>query len=252
MIKISKISKTYNNYHSMTVNNVSFTVNEGETVALLGSSGSGKTTLLKMINRLIEATSGTIEIDNKNIKSYQTVELRRSIGYVFQQIGLFPHMTVEKNISIVLKLMNRSKKEQRNRVYELLEMVNLSPTQFANRYPDKLSGGQQQRVGVARALAADPKYLLMDEPFGAVDAIARDSLQEEMLRLNAKLHKTIIFVTHDLFEAFRIADRIAVLHKGNLEQIGTKQELIDNPASDFVHKLITKSAKSIENLENYK
>ena len=245
MITIKKISKTFNNHQSMAVNNVSLTVHDGETLVLLGSSGSGKTTLLKMINRLIEPTHGTIEIDHKDINHYEVVHLRRSIGYVFQQIGLFPHMTVEKNISIVLKLLHRSKQEREKKVYELLEMVHLSPKQFAKRYPDELSGGQQQRVGVARALAADPKYLLMDEPFGAVDAIARNSLQEEMLKLNKKLNKTIIFVTHDMSEAFRIADRIAILHKGNLEQVGTRQELIDHPTSTFVHQLMDAATKSI-------
>lgn len=253
MIKIDHLTKTYHhdNKHTIAVNNVSFIVQEGETLVLLGSSGSGKTTILKMINRLIEPTNGTIEIDGKNIKDYKAVELRRSIGYVFQQIGLFPHMTVEKNISIVLKLIHRPKSERKKRAHELLEMVHLHPDHYANRYPDELSGGEQQRVGVARALATDPNYLLMDEPFGAVDALARDSLQEEILKLNEKLHKTIIFVTHDLFEAFRIADRIAILHQGNLEQVGTQQELIETPASDFVRELIKKPIEQLENLKDY-
>lgn len=248
MIKFDHVSKFYNHNRIIAVDDVSFVVQEGETLVLLGSSGSGKTTLLKMVNRLIEPSNGTIEIDGKNIEDYKTVELRRSIGYVFQQVGLFPHMTVEKNVSIVLKLMHRSAAERQKRAHELLEMVHLNAKKYAQRYPDELSGGQQQRVGVARALAADPKYLLMDEPFGAVDAIARDALQEEILKLNEKLHKTIIFVTHDLLEAFRIADRIAVLHQGKLEQIGTKQELIEKPASDFVRELVEKPAKQLEEL----
>jgi len=249
MIKLDHVTKRYNK-GTIAVNDVSFTAQDGETLALLGSSGSGKTTVLKMINRLIEPSDGFIEVDGKKIKDYTLVELRRAIGYVFQQIGLFPHMTVRKNVSIVLKLMGRPKAERHIRANELLEMVNLDPKEFAPRYPDELSGGQQQRVGVARALAADPKYLLMDEPFGALDAITRDSLQEEMMHLNQKLHKTIIFVTHDIFEAFRIADRIAVMHDGNLEQIGTKEELINNPASDFVRELVAKPVQQLEEFED--
>lgn len=249
MIKLNHVTKRYN-HDTIAVNKVSFTVQDGETLVLLGSSGSGKTTVLKMINRLIEPSEGTIEVDGKRIKDYKLVDLRRAIGYVFQRIGLFPHMTVRKNVSIILKLMGRSKAERDKRADELLEMVNLHPKEFADRYPDELSGGQQQRVGVARALAADPKYLLMDEPFGALDAITRDSLQEEMKRLNQKLHKTIIFVTHDILEAFRIADRIAVMHKGRLEQIATKDELINNPASKFVRELVAKPVQQLEEFED--
>lgn len=249
MIKINHVTKIYNDCHPV-VNNISLTIKDGETLALLGSSGSGKTTLLKMINQLITPTHGTIEVDHKNITQYQPVQLRRSIGYVFQQIGLFPHMTVEKNIAIVLKLMRHSKAARKKRVFELLEMVHLDPHQYRYRYPDELSGGQKQRVGVARALAADPKYLLMDEPFAAIDAIARDSLQEEMIHLKEKLKKTIVFVTHDLLEAFRIADRIAILHHGNLEQLGTQAELIENPRSDFVRRLIETPTKQREDWGN--
>lgn len=250
MIEIEHVTKTYN-HQAPAVNDVSLTIQEGEILVLLGSSGSGKTTLLKMINRLIEPTDGTIEVDGKRVKDYKLVDLRRSIGYVFQQIGLFPHMTVEKNISIVLKLMHRSQSVRQKRAHELLNLVNLAPEKYAHRYPDELSGGQQQRVGVARALAANPKYLLMDEPFGAIDAIARDTLQTEILNLNKKLQKTIIFVTHDLFEAFRIADRIAIFHLGNLEQIGTKSQLINTPATDFVRELVEKPVKQMEDLEDH-
>ena len=238
MIKLTHVTKTYNEGKNISVNDVSLTIQPGETLVLLGSSGSGKTTLLKMINRLIEPTKGHVEIDGIDVKSYPVEQLRRSIGYVFQQIGLFPHMTIAKNITIVLKLTHKPKAERIKRAYELLELVDLDPKTFAHRYPHELSGGQQQRVGVARALVANPNILLMDEPFGALDAITRDSLQQEILKLKAKLHKTIIFVTHDIQEAFRLADRIAVMHQGVLEQVGSKDDLIRHPATDFIRKLI--------------
>ncbi|AAO89738.1 ABC transporter ATP-binding protein [Coxiella burnetii] len=249
MITLDRITKFYRSVKSPAVDSVSFEVKDGETLVLLGSSGSGKTTLMKMINRLIEPTSGTIKIEGKDVREYNLSELRRSIGYVFQQIGLFPHMTIEKNITILLKLLHYPKAKRIQRAAELLEMVHLDPQKFAQRYSDELSGGQQQRVGVARALAADPKYLLMDEPFGALDAMTRSALQEEMIHLNQKLGKTIVFVTHDIFEAFRIADRIAVMHKGKLEQIGTKNELLNNPATEFVEQLVKQPAQQIEDLE---
>ena len=246
MINISHISNSFNRGQHFVVNDVSLTVKPGETLILLGSSGCGKTTLLKMINRLIKPTTGSIEIDGKNINDYPLEQLRHSIGYVFQGIGLFPHMTIEKNIAIVLKIQGQSKKIYQHRAHELLEMIDLNPKQFAQRYPDELSGGQQQRVGVARALAADPNYLLMDEPFGALDAITRDDLQTELIKLRDRLKKTIIFVTHDIFEALRLGDRIAVMHQGKLEQIGTKDELIHHPASEFVQQLVEKNIQSTE------
>lgn len=249
MITLDHVTKSFAPNRISAVNDVSLQVEDGETLVLLGSSGSGKTTLMKMINRLIEPTSGTIKIDGKDIKQYELSKLRRSIGYVFQQIGLFPHMTVEKNITTLLRLMHYPKAKRIQRAYELLEMVHLDPKKFAQRYPDELSGGQQQRVGVARALAADPKHLLMDEPFGALDAMTRSALQDEMMHLNKQLGKTIIFVTHDIFEAFRIADRIAVMHKGKLEQIGTKNELLSNPATEFVEQLVKQPEQQIEDLE---
>ncbi len=174
-----------------------------------------------------------------------TVELRRSIGYVFQGIGLFPHMTVEENVSIVLRLLGTSPCRRRTRARELLELVELDPDEFHCRYPNELSGGQQQRVGVARALAADPAYLLMDEPFGALDAVTRDGLQQEVLRLKEKLGKTIVFVTHDIFEALTLADRIAVMHEGLLEQVGTAREILSAPATEFVRALFEKPAAQL-------
>lgn len=238
MIKLSHVSKSYQRGKIAVVDDVSLEINKGETLVLLGSSGSGKTTILKMINRLIEPSSGTIEINGVNVKKIPKVKLRYQIGYVFQQAGLFPHMTIENNVWIVLQLMGVPLIERRARAHELLELVNLDPKKFATRYPDQLSGGQQQRIGVARALAANPDVLLMDEPFGALDAISRDALQVEMIKLKQQLNKTIVFVTHDIAEAFRLADRIAVLHHGTLQQVGTKEMLIEKPATKFVKDLI--------------
>lgn len=245
MIVLRDLCKSFDNGNTFAVQNVSLEIAEGETLILLGSSGSGKTTTLKMINRLIEPSSGIIEVDGKNVLEQNPVELRRSIGYIFQGIGLFPHMTVEENVSIVLRLTGRPKAERRARAHELLNLVELHPNDFAERFPAELSGGQQQRVGVARGLAADPAYLLMDEPFGALDALTRDTLQQEILQLKEKLNKTIVFVTHDIFEALTLADRIAVMHNGNLEQVGTRQEILGHPATPFVQHLFEKPANQL-------
>ena len=196
-----------------------------------------------MINRLIDPTEGRIYLDGKDIQQQDPIELRRSIGYVFQGIGLFPHLSIRENISMVPRLSGWPEDRINNRYRELLELVQLSPEIHADRFPDELSGGQQQRVAVARALAADPAYLLMDEPFGALDAITRDSLQQEFLDLKQGLNKTIIFVTHDIVEAVTLGDRIAILHEGRLEQIGTSEEILENPATDFVRELFAKSVK---------
>jgi osmoprotectant transport system ATP-binding protein len=245
MIRLSDVNKSYDGGRTFAVRGISLEVGQGETVVLLGSSGCGKTTTLKMINRLIDATSGTIEIDGVNVLDQDPIELRRSVGYVFQGIGLFPHMTVEGNVGIVPRLLGWGAARRRRRSQELLELVGLDPGLYANRYPDELSGGQQQRVGVARALAADPEHLLMDEPFGAVDAVTRDTLQEELLSLKQRLEKTIVFVTHDIFEALTLADRIAVLHEGRLEQVGTREDVLSRPASSFVRDLFSKPTKQL-------
>lgn len=245
MIRLIQISKSFDGGRSYAVEDLSLDVAEGETLVLLGSSGCGKTTTLRMINRLIEPTSGLIEVSGQDVTRQEPVILRRKIGYVFQGIGLFPHMTIEQNIGIVLRLLGWDKNRRRVRANELLEMMGLDPKVFSGRYPDELSGGQQQRVGVARALASDPDYLLMDEPFGALDALTRDTLQQELLSLKERLKKTIIFVTHDIFEAITLGDKIAILHEGKLEQVGTKEEIYNHPASPFVAELFSKPAKQL-------
>jgi osmoprotectant transport system ATP-binding protein len=249
MITLDQVSKSYDGV-SRIINNLSFEVLEGEILMLLGSSGCGKSTILKMINRLIDPTEGRIYLDGKDIQQRDPIELRRSIGYVFQGIGLFPHLSIRENISMVPRLIGWPEDRINNRYRELLELVQLSPKIHADRFPDELSGGQQQRVAVARALAADPAYLLMDEPFGALDAITRDSLQQEFLELKQRLNKTIIFVTHDIVEAVTLGDRIAILHEGQLEQIGTSEEILENPATDFVRELFAKSVKSWKGFKN--
>jgi osmoprotectant transport system ATP-binding protein len=239
MIKLTRVSKTFDGGRSYAVKNLSLSVDRGKTLVLLGSSGCGKTTTLKMINRLIEPTKGIIEVGGKDVKDHNPVDLRRQIGYVFQGIGLFPHMTIEQNVEIVPRLLGWSIRSRRERMQELLDLVGLPAESFAERFPDELSGGQQQRVGVARALAANPAYLLMDEPFGALDALTREALQQQLLTLKNQLKKTIVFVTHDLHEALLIGDRIAIMHEGNLEQIGTKKDILDTPATKFVQDLFT-------------
>jgi osmoprotectant transport system ATP-binding protein len=245
MISIKHVSKSFDGGQHFAVDDVSFDVLESETLVLLGSSGCGKTTLLKLTNRLLEPTSGTIEVDGENIAGQDPISLRRRIGYVFQGIGLFPHMTVEENVAMVPRLLGWPRKQRRERAHELLRTVGLDPETYAGRLPSELSGGQQQRVGVGRALAADPDYLLMDEPFGALDALTRDRLQQELLAVKKRLKKTIVFVTHDIFEALALGDRIAVLHGGRLEQIGTREDIRQHPATDFVRELFAKPAEQL-------
>jgi len=245
MIRLEKVSKSFDKGRFPAVRQLSFTVNTGETLVLLGSSGCGKTTTLKMINRLIDPSEGRIEVGGKNVMEQDPVQLRRRIGYVFQGIGLFPHMTVQQNVALVPRLKGESGENRKSKAQRLLLMVGLPPKEFAGRFPAELSGGQQQRVGVARALAADPEYLLMDEPFGALDALNRELLQQEMLKLKEKLEKTIVFVTHDIFEALLLGDRIAILHEGMLEQIGTKEDILASPATPFIRELFSKPAKQL-------
>ncbi|MBX2861669.1 MAG: betaine/proline/choline family ABC transporter ATP-binding protein [Vampirovibrio sp.] len=245
MITLDQVSKSFDGGNTFAVNKLSLQILPGELFVLLGSSGCGKSTTMKMINRLIEPTSGRIEVNGQNVLDQDPVNLKRSIGYVFQGIGLFPHMTIEENVGIVLKLLGFDKAKRYERSKELLDMVSLPLETYGKRFPKELSGGQQQRVGVARALAADPDILLMDEPFGALDALTRDDLQQEILHLKHTLNKTIVFVTHDLFEALALGDRIAIMHAGQLEQVGTKEEVLQNPATDFVKDLFEKPAKQL-------
>lgn len=220
------------------VDGVSFTVREGAISMLLGTSGSGKTTLLRMVNRLTDPTTGRIEIDGTATTEQDPIALRRGIGYVIQQVGLFPHLTIAENVSVVPSILGRPSAETSERVDELLTLVGLEPGEYRHRYPRQLSGGQQQRVGLARALAADPAVLLMDEPFGALDAITRERMQDELLSIQRGVRKTILFVTHDVEEAFKLGDQIAVLSEGKLIQVGTPIDLLSAPADEFVSRLV--------------
>ncbi len=237
-IAFQHVSKTFPNSTHAAVNDCTFEVDSGSFVVLLGPSGCGKTTLLKMVNRLLEPTAGEIFLDGKNIRALEATQLRRRIGYVIQQVGLFPHLTVAQNIAVVPELLGWERARIDARIDGLLELVELKPEYYRARYPAQLSGGQQQRVGLARALAADPQVLLMDEPFGAIDAITRASLQDEMLRLKNTIHKTILFVTHDVDEALRLADKIVVLRAGRIVQYDTPYHLLTAPANEFVRELV--------------
>ncbi len=246
MIVIENLTKSFDGGQTRAVDGISLTVAEDETLVLLGSSGCGKTTTLKMINRLVEPSGGSIRVDDRDVMNRDLIELRRSIGYVFQGVGLMPHLSVAQNVALPLKLRGTPARERRRRAEELLQLVDLDPAVYADQYPDQISGGQQQRIGVARALATDPKYLLMDEPFGAVDALTRDRLQQELIELKARIQKTIIFVTHDIFEALTLGDRIAVMHQGRIEQIGTSAQILGQPASEFVRDLFGKPARQLK------
>nr|WGD79839.1 choline ABC transporter ATP-binding protein OpuBA [Bacillus subtilis] len=238
MLTLENVSKTYRG-GKKAVNNVNLKIAKGEFICFIGPSGCGKTTTMKMINRLIEPSAGKIFIDGENIMDQDPVELRRKIGYVIQQIGLFPHMTIQQNISLVPKLLKWPEQQRKERARELLKLVDMRP-EYVDRYPHELSGGQQQRIGVLRALAAEPPLILMDEPFGALDPITRDSLQEEFKKLQKTLHKTIVFVTHDMDEAIKLADRIVILKAGEIVQVGTPDDILRNPADEFVEEFIGK------------
>lgn len=238
MLKFDHVSKVYKG-GKRAVNNLTLEFEQGEFICFIGPSGCGKTTTMKMINRLIEPSEGGIYINGENIMDKDPVQLRREIGYVIQQIGLFPHMTIQENISLVLKLLKWPEEKRRARALELLDLVDLTPD-YLEKYPHELSGGQQQRIGVLRALAADQSLILMDEPFGALDPITRDSLQEEFKKLQKKLGKTIVFVTHDMDEALKLADRIVIMRDGELVQCDTPDEILRNPADEFVEEFIGK------------
>jgi len=236
MIEIDRVTKLYG--ERRVVDRLSLTVPAGDFCVLLGSSGCGKSTTLRMINRLIAADSGSIRVAGEDIRSVPAEALRRRIGYAIQSIGLFPHWTVEDNIATVPRLLKWQQSRLRDRVTELLELFRLEPETYRGKYPHQLSGGEQQRVGVARALAADPELLLMDEPFAAVDPITRDALQAELARIHRETIKTIVFVTHDIEEALRLATQIAVMHEGRIEQLAPPLEILEHPASDFVSDFV--------------
>ncbi|MFE6158840.1 ABC transporter ATP-binding protein [Streptomyces sp. NPDC056486] len=233
MIRFEHVTKRYED-GTTAVDDLSFEVNEGELVTLVGPSGCGKTTTMKMVNRLIEPSEGRIFVEDDDISTIDPVQLRRRIGYVIQQVGLFPHKTVLENTATVPHLLGVKRAKARERAAELLDLVGLDPATFGDRYPEQLSGGQRQRVGVARALAADPPVLLMDEPFGAVDPVVREHLQNEFLRLQQAVRKTVLFVTHDIEEAVRLGDRMAVYGNGRIEQFDTPSTILGAPANDYV------------------
>ena len=239
-LQLESVSKSYGG-GAVAVRDATFTVARGEICTIVGPSGCGKTTTLKMINRIIEPSGGRILIDGRDAAGIDAVELRRRIGYVIQQVGLFPHMSVEDNVSTVLRIMGRPRRECLHRAHEMLEVVGLPPDRYARRRPAALSGGEQQRVGVARALAADPDLVLMDEPFAAVDPVVRKQLQEELIRIQRETDKTILFVTHDLPEAFGLGHRVVVFNAGAVVQAGPPEELLFAPASDFVSNYLAES-----------
>ncbi|WP_394927097.1 ABC transporter ATP-binding protein [uncultured Robinsoniella sp.] len=236
MIQFEHITKAYKTQRVLT--DVNFTIDKGELVTIIGESGCGKTTLLKMINRLIKPSSGTITINGENIKNMDEVALRRKIGYVIQQTGLFPHMTVQENIELIPKIQKTDPAELAENTKQMMQMVGLDCDEFLNRYPTELSGGQQQRVGVARAFATNPDIILMDEPFSALDPITRSDLQDELIQLQAKLKKTIVFVTHDMDEAVKIADKICIMRSGSILQYDTPENILKNPADEFVSQFV--------------
>ncbi len=244
MIEFRNISKSYKN--SKVIKDISLEIRDGEFTVLIGPSGCGKTTTLKMINRLIEPDSGDIIVDGSNIRDVDPIQLRRSIGYVIQQIGLFPNMTVAQNIAVVPRLLKYEKEKIDGIVHNLLAMVKMPYDKFAKKYPHQLSGGQQQRIGVLRALAASPPVILMDEPFGALDPMTRATLQDEVKNLQQQLNKTIVFVTHDMDEALNLADKIVFMDKGRIVQVATPEEMLENPANDLIRSFMGKRAAGSE------
>ncbi|AKR09271.1 MULTISPECIES: ABC transporter ATP-binding protein [Bacillus cereus group] len=237
MIQFNHVSKSYED-GTKAVDSLHLEIKKGEFFVLIGPSGCGKTTTMKMINRLIETTEGSILIDGKDIQQYNINELRWDIGYVLQQIALFPHMTIAENIAVVPEMRQWSKKEIKARVDDLLHMVGLDPDIYRDRMPDELSGGQKQRVGVVRALAANPKIVLMDEPFSALDPLSREQLQKDIVQLQKKIQKTIVFVTHDMQEALSLGDRICIMKEGKVVQLDTPEGIIHNPKNEFVEEFI--------------
>lgn len=239
MIQLENVSKIYNK--KPILKNVNLKINSGEFIVLIGESGCGKTTLLKLLNKLIEPSSGDITIDEKLIKDENSIQLRRKIGYVIQKVGLMPHMSIGENIEIIPKLLHWDKNIMKKRSIELLELMGLDPSEYYDRFPSELSGGQKQRVGIARALANNPEIILMDEPFSALDPVTRENLQDEILNLHRELEKTIIFVTHDMDEALKLGQKIAILKDGEIIQYDTPENTLKKPANEFVETFIGKN-----------
>jgi osmoprotectant transport system ATP-binding protein len=249
MIRLDEVGKSYDGGAHWVVRDVSFHVREGELLVLLGGSGCGKTTTLKMINRLTEPSAGRVFVAGRDVRDADPVTLRRTIGYVFQGIGLFPHLSVAENVAVVPRLLKWQPNRIKQRSLELLDLVGLPPAQYAARLPRQLSGGQQQRVGFARALAAEPRVLLLDEPFGALDPVTRDELRDEFLRLRRRLGLTAVMVTHDMTEALLLADRVAVMNAGRLLRVGTPRELLADPGDPFVAALLASPRRQADRLE---
>ena len=249
MIELNAVCKSYDQGSTFAVDCVSLDIEQGELIGLIGESGCGKTTTLKMINRLEEPSSGTIRVDGDDVRHCDPVELRRRIGYVFQGVGLFPHYTVQQNVAAVPELLQWPASKVGKRVDEVLEMVGLAPDRYRNRRPAELSGGQRQRVGVARALAARPRLILMDEPFGALDPITRAELQDEYIRIHRALGLTAIMVTHDMSEALLMADRVAVMKEGKILQFDSPRRLLNQPAHEFVQQMIALPKQRADSIE---
>lgn len=250
-IEFKNVCKKFNQTGANAVNHVNLNIHEGEFITILGSSGCGKTTLLKMINRLYEPDDGNIILFGEDINTVDVTLVRRRIGYVIQQIGLFPHMTIADNIATVPKLLKWDNDKINARTEELLSLVGLNPSEFKHRYPSQLSGGQQQRIGLARALAVDPKIMLLDEPFGAIDPINRLKLQDELLQIHNGLKKTFLFVTHDIEEAFKMGDRVIIMNEGNIVQFDTPEHIVKNPADNFVASLMDAACNKEKFWEQY-
>ena len=246
MIKFDNVSKKYGDVTA--IKQADLEVKAGEFLVLIGPSGCGKTTMLKMVNRLIPLTTGTLFINDKRISDYNINELRWNIGYVLQQIALFPHLTIAENIAIVPELKKWKRPQIDERIKELMELAGIDYESFKDRYPDELSGGQQQRIGVIRALAADPDILIMDEPFSALDPISREKLQDEFIDIQKQIQKTIIFVTHDMQEALKLADRICLLREGEIVQVGTPDEIVNHPKNEFVESFVKGEVFDIKKL----
>lgn len=244
MIEVESLSKRYGDLKA--VENVSFSIPTGATLALVGTSGCGKTTTLKMINRLVEPSQGRVRINGEEVMSAPPEQMRRKTGYVIQNIGLFPHFTIEENVSLVPKLLGWPSDRISKRVFELLDRLKLSPEEYLHRYPDQLSGGQKQRVGIARALAGDPPIILMDEPFGALDPITRNDIRKDFKELEELANKTVIIVTHDIEEAFAMADQVCILDQGRIQQIDTPKGLLFQPANEFVKKFLADKLLQLE------